>query len=376
MNTIGSVKRRKIGVISYYNLKKLDNGGKLRNYNISKELTKIGHEIYMVFPEDTLLPKKELPFQYKEVKIESANHVIKIIKLIRSAKEYFSKKSVDIILIEHAWSLPVGIIVSFILKKKIILDNHNIEFIRALKMGKFLRFVYALFLEFILLRKCNAICLVSEEEKIQIRKYISKTKQILVVPNGSNILPSHDELQNKLIYKNQIFKKYNIPNEKFLTIFIGDLLYEPNFDAIRILEQISKKTKDIIQIIVIGNKGNYKPNHQVNVIYTGYVENLNRFVYGSDFTIIPMITGGGTNLKILEAMTVGLPIICTNKAISGIPILNKNYVIISDDFCKYPFLIKSLCENLVKINRNDMLDFSRHWNICVAPLNEYLFDID
>ena len=39
----------KIGIISFYNLDVLDNGGKIRSYNIAKELNK-KHKVFFLMP--------------------------------------------------------------------------------------------------------------------------------------------------------------------------------------------------------------------------------------------------------------------------------------------------------------------------------------
>ena len=46
--------------------------------------------------------------------------------------------------------------------------------------------------------------------------------------------------------------------------------------------------------------------------------------------VVPLLTGGGTRLKVLEAFAVGLPVISSSKGIEGIPAQNGVHALIED----------------------------------------------
>jgi glycosyltransferase involved in cell wall biosynthesis len=51
----------------------------------------------------------------------------------------------------------------------------------------------------------------------------------------------------------------------------------------------------------------------------------------SDIAIVPILRGGGTRVKIMDYLNVGLPIVTTKKGIEGIEAENGKHAIIVDD---------------------------------------------
>lgn len=67
------------------------------------------------------------------------------------------------------------------------------------------------------------------------------------------------------------------------------------------------------------------------VIVYGEVESSKRFINSNDVLIVPLFSGSGVRLKILEAMSLGKPVIATTKAAEGIPFTNGENILIADD---------------------------------------------
>ncbi len=57
------------------------------------------------------------------------------------------------------------------------------------------------------------------------------------------------------------------------------------------------------------------------VTLVGDPPSLRSFYSGATVALIPLTEGGGTRLKVLEAMAVGLPVIATAKAVEGLAIV-------------------------------------------------------
>jgi glycosyltransferase involved in cell wall biosynthesis len=53
---------------------------------------------------------------------------------------------------------------------------------------------------------------------------------------------------------------------------------------------------------------------------TGYVDDIRPVVAGSSLAVIPLRIGGGTRLKVLEAMALGTPVVSTPKGIEGLDV--------------------------------------------------------
>lgn len=65
---------------------------------------------------------------------------------------------------------------------------------------------------------------------------------------------------------------------------------------------------------------------------TGYVENLSEYIAAADLAVVPLLSGGGTKLKMLEYMACGKPIVSTIKAGEGLDLENGKDILMT----KYP----------------------------------------
>ena len=104
-----------------------------------------------------------------------------------------------------------------------------------------------------------------------------------------------------------IRKQYHIDYQEKILLFNGTLDYKPNIEAIDyILKEINPlllKNKNYRYKIIICGKGlpgvynelmQYKSR---NIIYAGFVDDINMFFKGADVFLKPVITGGGIKTK-------------------------------------------------------------------------------
>jgi glycosyltransferase involved in cell wall biosynthesis len=52
--------------------------------------------------------------------------------------------------------------------------------------------------------------------------------------------------------------------------------------------------------------------------FAGYVPNLVKYLNAGDVAIAPILSGGGTKLKIFQYLAAGTPLVATKKAVEGI----------------------------------------------------------
>jgi glycosyltransferase involved in cell wall biosynthesis len=85
-----------------------------------------------------------------------------------------------------------------------------------------------------------------------------------------------------------------------------------------------------IKIAVIG-KGLTKGTPPVeNMVIVGEVNNIEKYIQVSDVVIVPLVSGGGTRYKILEALGCGIPVLSTPKGKEGLDLKREDGVILSD----------------------------------------------
>jgi glycosyltransferase involved in cell wall biosynthesis len=63
---------------------------------------------------------------------------------------------------------------------------------------------------------------------------------------------------------------------------------------------------------------------------TGFVDDVRPLIARSWASIVPLHTGGGTRLKILEAMALRTPVIATSKGAEGLDVQSGKHLLIAD----------------------------------------------
>ncbi|MGQ0652112.1 MAG: glycosyltransferase [Betaproteobacteria bacterium] len=57
-----------------------------------------------------------------------------------------------------------------------------------------------------------------------------------------------------------------------------------------------------------------------NVIFTGFVDDVRPYVHRAHVYVIPLRIGGGTRIKVYEAMAMGCPVVSTPLGVEGLPV--------------------------------------------------------
>lgn len=185
----------------------------------------------------------------------------------------------------------------------VIKDSINREGLRnKLTLWKLKRFIKKLLLNY------DGYTVVSLQERENICN-ISLSSNCEIIPNGVDLEDY----------------KYDFKKEAKGLIYNGALTYVANFDAMQyFLEKVFpliKKEIPEIKIKITGRtKGVDIAELQIdqNTELTGYVDDIKPLLINSAVCVVPLRLGGGTRLKILEAMALGTPIVSTNKGAEGI----------------------------------------------------------
>jgi len=67
------------------------------------------------------------------------------------------------------------------------------------------------------------------------------------------------------------------------------------------------------------------------LVLTGYLDDVRPRVARSSVCVVPMTVGGGTRLKILEAMALGTPVVSTSKGAEGLDVTSGKDILIADE---------------------------------------------
>ena len=216
-------------------------------------------------------------------------------------------------------------------KTKKVLDMHNIEsdLLRryAERENNFFKVVYAKITaskleqyEMEAVKAFDGVLICSTKEKIELERKGVKTA-IEIVPNGVDC---------------NFYSSVSAKSKEQALVFVGSMDYHANisgieFFAFEVLPLIRKKCPELSVYVV----GKNPPEHirklsDDKFIVTGKVPDVRSYVEKGLLTIVPLLVGGGTRLKILESMAAGRAIISTSLGAEGIDITHKDNIIIAD----------------------------------------------
>ena len=141
--------------------------------------------------------------------------------------------------------------------------------------------------------------------------------------------------------------------EVYNLVFIGSMCWEPNRDAIlwfaKEVFPLIKRRIGKVRLIIAGShpcKEVLALNNKRDVIVKGFVPDISRLLLETDIFIAPVRLGSGVNVKIIEAMSYGLPVITTSKGAEGIEAVNGEHFVIANTPEEFLDRIQYLIENV------------------------------
>lgn len=191
-----------------------------------------------------------------------------------------------------------------------------------------------------LLKHIRAVSVVSNEERELVARYFPRVKKITVVPNGMDV---------------DGYAGMTLAPKPHTMIFTGSFRYRVNHEAMvwfvgevfpLVLDQIPDA-----ELIITGDNLNLPLPLQNNVHLTGYVDDVRQWIANSAVALAPLWSGGGTRLKILEAMALGVPVVATSKGAEGLEACNGEHLLIADSPDEFASHIMNLMQDRVLADR-------------------------
>ncbi|WP_123886752.1 glycosyltransferase [Chryseobacterium indoltheticum] len=139
------------------------------------------------------------------------------------------------------------------------------------------------------------------------------------------------------------FEGSNI-EKKYDLIFVGS---DNPFNILSInwfVEKVLPLLPKEIKICIIGRICKHVPDHD-NIEKVFFVDDLNIYYHASKIAICPMLKGTGIKIKVVEAMSYGLPVVGTEKAVDGFSDKKNNGCFVSDDEKEFAKMITKLIDN-------------------------------
>jgi len=134
------------------------------------------------------------------------------------------------------------------------------------------------------------------------------------------------------------FSSSGIPSEKYNVVFTGSMDWLPNEDAmqyfIREIMPLVRKEIPELTLTVVG-RNPYATlvelsKRDTRIVVTGRVDDVRPYIEQASVYVVPIRIGGGTRLKIYEAMAMGKPVLSTTVGAEGLPVKNNEEVMLAD----------------------------------------------
>ncbi len=121
-------------------------------------------------------------------------------------------------------------------------------------------------------------------------------------------------------------------------VFTGSMDWLPNQDAIRFLvEQFLPRLRATVPDVTLTVVGRDPPPALVaacaddpGITFTGWVEDVRPYIERAAVYVVPIRIGGGTRLKIYEAMAMEKPVVSTTVGAEGLPLVDGQHILLAD----------------------------------------------
>jgi glycosyltransferase involved in cell wall biosynthesis len=339
-------------ILSYFEVAP-KSGVSVRIFEMAKNLALLGNKVFLIAPgndndqvriNNLHITRFKLPRYLKTLFI--------MYHLLKLGQQIIKENQIDIIISAHLWSLLPTLILKKSYSKKVVLDEHNVEFLRAVRMKSLKRMILSFILEKGLATISDNILTVSLLDKKVLSNLGISPKKIFIIPNGADTQKLHPKIDSSAIRQ-----RLNVKSDP-LIIFMGKLDYKPNIQALqlifeRILPNVLQQVPNSKFLIVGMNPPSFL-NHKA-VFYTGFVKDVAEYIAAADIAIAPIISGSGTRLKILEYMALGKPVISTSLGAEGIMVEHDKNIILTDNMDEFAHQVVNLIRDIdlrEKIGKN------------------------
>jgi polysaccharide biosynthesis protein PslH len=287
--------------------------------------------------------------------------------MVKTLRQAADEKGIDLLQVEYQQMVPL---VHGLPANMSILDLHNVEsalvdsYARARQGPSALLFRA----EAAALRRMERqtvgafdhVVVVSEQERARLTP---GARSVLVCPNGrepSDVLPEAPDP---------------------VVAFVATMGWAPNVDAAlwlarEIWPQVLQRVPRA-QLLLVGKD----PTPAVraladgNVEVTGTVADVRPYLARARVVVAPLRAGGGTRLKIMEALDVGRPVVATSLGCEGMEDLVGRGVVVADTATGLAAAIADLLDDpagAAALGRtgHDAVKAEHSWDVALAPLME------
>jgi sugar transferase (PEP-CTERM/EpsH1 system associated) len=165
-------------------------------------------------------------------------------------------------------------------------------------------------------------------------------------------------------------------------VFTGAMYYPPNVDAVMwfceaILPMLQRQIPQLT-LTIVGRNPDRKVRElgqRPGVLVTGEVEDIRPYIAEALALVVPLRAGGGTRLKILQAMAMECPVISTSLGAEGLDVTSGENILVAETAEQFVHHIQTLYTSPEAIKRlgttgRQLVTEKYDWRMCLSNLED------
>lgn len=170
-------------------------------------------------------------------------------------------------------------------------------------------------------------------------------------------------------------------------IAISNWLWKPNYDGLKwfldqVWPEVYRRNPELVFFIIgDGLSNKFKSDYESeNVVLKGFVKDLEPYLNSAGFQVAPLFSGSGMKLKVLNALSHGLPIITTSIGAEGINMTSGVHYMNADNRDQFENAIDYLVNNpesreSLAVNGRKLIREHYNWETQAKKLSKFLEEI-
>jgi glycosyltransferase involved in cell wall biosynthesis len=272
---------------------------------------------------------------------------------LKKLKEQLTSTSYDFVILDGLFALAFTDFIAQNSRAKIIYRAHNLEYkvwaLNAKSTSNPLKKWYFSFisrrlkaLEKHSFSQCHQVWTITDTDKAEVMG-LAPHANVTVVPVAISF---HQKLDTPTFQ----------PNTKSIHYFhLGAMNWIPNADAMEFyINEIHPELKRLGNDYQFSMAGRYMPARFFNFQDThikvkGEVGSFEEFAIGKTAFVVPLRSGSGIRIKILEAMSLGIPVISTKIGAEGIAYTDGKNILIANSPADFYRISKEILESKIHL---------------------------